>query len=158
MKIRRTEKNKKTAQQPALFKIKTAAGPPRPTPRKIPDWLRRQIEEQTPNAFGKYAHWEICPRCGSVTLAGWDAYDDYAGHVTTDPAQLDTLAELDAKIQARETFELRTDTEGRKTISRRDQHRIRASPATNHDWPVIPEHRCGSPLGQPLDRSKLSGK
>jgi hypothetical protein len=126
--------------------------------KKIPPWLLRILEEKHPNSFGRLARWTICPRCGLVTLSGWDAYDDYAGHYVTDPAQLDTLGELAALLAGRDTFELRTDPDGSKTISRRDQHRIRASPAGNHRWPVIPEHRCGQPLGRRLEPRKLSGK
>lgn len=146
-------------QQPHLPGLKKpAAKTGTGTPRHLPDWLRRQLEEKNPNAFGRHAQWKICPRCGSVTLAGWDAYYDYAGHVTTDPAQLDTRQELAALLAGRDTFELRTDQDGNKTISRRDHHRIRANPASQHRWPVIPEHRCGQPIGRQLERRKLSGK
>lgn len=140
---------------PGLKKPRQVSGT---TPKHLPDWLRRQLEEKNPNAFGRNAQWKICPRCQLVTLAGWDAYDDYAGHYTTDPAQLDTGQELAALLDGRHTFELRTDPDGNKTISRRDAHRIRASPATGHRWPVIPEHRCGAPLGRKLEPRKLSGK
>ncbi len=128
------------------------------TKKKMPDWLRRVIEDKNPTAFGKWAHWAVCKKCGLVVLAGWDAYDDYAGHYVTDAARLDTAQELAALLGGRDTFELRTDPDGHKTISRRDHHRIRASPAAGHRWPVIPEHRCGQPLGQQLERRKLSGK
>lgn len=145
-------------QQP-LFKIQRPQKPGPSAPRQLPDWLRQQIEQQDPATFGKYAQWKICPKCQNVTLAGWDAYDDYAGYVVTDPAQLDTAAELDATLAGRHTFELRTDSEGKKTLSRRDSHRIRASHATNHPWPVLPEHRCHTaPLGTRLEPRNLNGK
>lgn len=143
---------------PGLKKPATAGTGSGTAPKHLPDWLRRQLEEKNPNAFGRHAQWKICGKCAAVVLAGWDAYDDYAGHYTTDPAQLDTAQELAAVITGRDTFELRTDADGNKTISRRDAHRIRASAASEHHWPVIPEHRCGQPLGQQLERRKLSGK
>jgi hypothetical protein len=124
----------------------------------MPDWLRRQLEAKNPNAFGRHAVWQICPICGHVILTGWDAYDDYAGRYKTDPAQLDTMGELAAVLTGRHTFELRTDADGNKTISRRDHHRILASPASGHRWPVIPQHRCGQPLGRKLEPRKLSGR
>jgi hypothetical protein len=143
-------------QQPLPGLKKTA--PRSGTPRELPDWLRRAIEEKNPNTFGRHARWEICGLCSAIILTGWDAYDDYAGHYKLDPAQLDTMAELAALLAGRDTFELRHDDDGNKTISRRDQHRILASPASSHRWPVLPQHRCRQPLGQPLEPRKLSGK
>lgn len=142
--------------QGTLFKVRT---PPRTgTPdRTIPDWLRRQIETANPNAFGKYARWTVC-RCSAITLTGWDAYDDYAGHYTLDPRRLTTAQELAAILDGRLTFELRTSADG-DTISRRDAHRIRAHAATAHRWPVLPEHRCGSTApGRKLEPSDMKGK
>jgi hypothetical protein len=146
--------------QEPLFKIKPPAKPGTPTgtTRHLPDWLRRALETQDPAMFGKHAHWTVCNKCHAVTLTGWDAYDDYAGQVTADVTVLGTTDELHALLTGRTTYELRTDPDGKKTISRRDAHRIRASPANTHRWPVLTDHACGSPLGRALQPHDMKEK
>lgn len=146
---------KSTAVQPALFPT-TKTGPP--SKPGLPEWLRRQIETQDPATFGRFAKWADCRKCGALTLEGWDAYDDYAGHYAADPNRISTAEELDAVSMGRQTFEIRTDQDGRKTLSRRDHHRITASPATAHKWPVIPEHKCNAPLGKKLKPRDLGNR
>jgi hypothetical protein len=128
----------------------------------MPDWLRRQIETENPNAFGKAARWKHCGRCGSWTLEGWDAYDDFAGLARIDPQTLDAEQELRAILDGRTTYDLEIQpnpTGSTKILHRRTQHEITARPATpdpNHR-PVVPAHRCdAAPLGRQLTPKELN--
>lgn len=124
-----------------------------PKPKGIPKWLKDQIEQQDPATFGRYARWTEC-RCGAAVLEAWDAYDNYAGQYRADPNRITSNEELDAILTGRQTFELRIDDRG-KTLSRRDHHRIRKSPATAHKYPVVPEHKCNAPLGRRMKPTEL---
>lgn len=149
-----------TATQPALTpELELARKPDTAdtgTNTNLPAWLRQQIETQHPNTFGRLAGWHKCPRCKAWTLAGWEALDDYAGHATVDPLQLDTLNETRAILAGRTTYELIIENTGAKTLRRREQHGIAAKPATTHRYPILPAHKCGQPLGAPIPQKQFT--
>lgn len=153
----------KQPELPGLGRLK----PPTPEPRPggMPDWLRRQIETENPNAFGKTARWKHCGRCGTWTLEGWDAYDDFAGLAKIDPRALDADGELHAILDGKTTYtlEIQSNPAGsQKTLHRRTQFEIQAHPAphdpgTAPNRHVVPAHRCdAAPLGRQLTPKELN--
>jgi hypothetical protein len=130
---------------------------PKKAKKPMSPYMLEQIKAAHPEAFGHFAHWVQCRRCSAWTLQGYDWTEDWAGLGIVDPAQLDTMTELQALVSGRRTYEiiLRDNT---KTLRSRDQWRIGAhTPETVKD-PVVPAHRCFEPLGVPIPRTALVEK
>lgn len=80
--------------------------------------------------------------CGARIAAGLDS--DRGGlRAVADLAALTPLGEALALIDGRTTYALRGRL--RLELDRRDSFHVAGSPAGSRDYPVLPEHRCGSP-------------
>lgn len=143
---------KKTV-QPNLPGMTAPAKPKKP----MSPYMLEQIKAKHPEAFGHHAHWVQCRTCQAWTLQGYDWTTDWAGLGIVDPAQLDTTTELAALLDGRRTYEIiLRDTD--KTLRSRDQWQIGADTPESLTCPVVPAHKCYSPLGVPIPRTALVQK
>jgi hypothetical protein len=102
----------------------------------IPAWLRDHIR-----ANKRTATLTQCRQCAAPILTGLDN-DIAALTAKTDPTPITPLGETIALLQGRNTYNLTTNSNGRKELDHRDQWQISAP----RKHPVLPEHRCGQPL------------
>lgn len=129
--------------QPALFPA-THTTPPAPWTAALPGWLATTIDELQPSPQTDKCILAPCPRCGTLTLTGWDG----PGQHHTDPTRLTNQQELACILTGRQTLTLHTNRAG-ITITRRDQWNTR-TPAERTRDPVVPAHQCGHPIGTPI--------
>ncbi len=92
-----------------------------------------------PERISTTARFEPCPKCHALTIRALD--NPVAGIDTRlDPTPLDLVAELQARISGRWTYDL-IGIGARKEIAFRDQWRIK-----KRNWPVLPRHQCPGPV------------
>ena len=93
--------------------------------------------------------------CGARIVAGLDG--DCGGlRAVADLVALTPLGEAVAVIDGRATYALRGQL--RLELDRRDSFDVAGSPAGTRDYPVLPEHRCGSPPPEsaPIELTKTT--
>ncbi|MFC5744797.1 hypothetical protein [Actinomadura rugatobispora] len=108
----------------------------------IPTWLLR-----TRGDVFRTAALRTCPHCHHPILTGLDD-DTAARSVRADPTPITPLGETLALLAGRATFDLQA-VYGRREMWRRDQWHIQSA----RRWPVLPEHRCGQPLNDHMEKS-----
>ena len=114
---------------------------------KLPARIATAIETRTgapPGAgVARVGH---CRRCSMVVLAGLDG-PRCAGFVAVDMATLTADGELACLLAGRPTFRLWRAVGNRFELQRRDQWNVRTRADVAAGVLVVPEHRCGAPLG-----------
>jgi hypothetical protein len=94
---------------------------------------------------------ERCPACGHLVIAGTDA--DLGLDVVCDSGPLTKMGEALALVGGSGTFTLRLIGD-RFDLSRRDQFRIRGSPAGTNGVDVLVRHSCYSAANAELPRMR----
>jgi len=98
--------------------------------------------EKSGRKHSRKAHYENCPTCGVLVVAGWDA-DLCAAWALVDPTPLSAEDEALCKLAARGLYTLR-NTGQRIEINDLDPW---ATPGKT-DRPVFPAHVCNGRLGK----------
>lgn len=108
----------------------------------MPEWIRHHLTAMgrlNHDGVSRKARLRECRRCGGPVIVGLD-HDPCGIPTTTDPTNLDQLAEMLAIALGRRTYSLT----GAPTLERRDPWSI----AGRRRYPVLADHRCrdGVPL------------
>lgn len=134
--------------QPTLFQTPTTRSIRERWLNQLPEWLIPTIENQN-QRLSPYAHLTGCPRCHKPVLRALDNRWDHVCETRTDLTLLTAKDELQALLAGRTTHTIEKGITG-ITITERDRHAIRKTPAHKSRSPVAPQHQCGQPIGYPI--------
>lgn len=134
--------------QSALFQTPTTRSIRERWLDHLPEWLIPTIENQN-QRLSPYAHLASCPRCHQPVLRALDNRWDHVSEVKVDLALLTNADELQALLAERTTHTIEKGITG-ITITQRDRHTIRKTPANQSRHPIAPQHKCNQPIGYPI--------